>query len=347
MTTDRPQVEVVYDNLPPGIGAKWRYAGEADWHLEKIPEGAAGILINRRYPERERLQKANDLNSAVLALLDPLHELGKLYHSVLAELAPLDEMAHDIALEAADDSTTHKVDPIGKRYKSAKSHAEQSLKHLLAAMADLEGLMRGENKDRYEEPVNRAVQGAALLLAKMEELNQRYENEERNKPYVIRKSRLSGLIVKLDEFLKNFQGTKRLDRNFEPQYLSRLLTVENRFKQMKRRLSKLRDNPSQKMAVELRALAEELDLIHEEVFDLQDCTDTWSSGSGYKPKLRWCFEDRTEKPSVTAAKMLHWKKHHSTKRGDSVWTDFTSRCKHCWPDYYEAGSITPQCLAVH
>ena len=347
MNTERKNVEVVYENLPPGIGAKWRYEGERDWHLEEVPAGAAGILISLRYPERERLLKAGALHTCVSALLNPLHDFGKFFHAVLAELAPLDQFPHDVALVDAAVGLGRKTDPVGNRYVSARRHAEQSLEHLQAALANLDGLMRGESKDRYEEPLHRAVQGAVALLAKMDELNQHYQTEECNKPYALRKSRLSGLIVKLDEFLKTFEQAGKLDPQFEPESLARLFGVKNRLKQVKRRLSKLRDNPSRKMAVELGSLAQELDLIHQEVLALMECTDAWSTSSIDKKTLRWCFEDKVEKPSVTAAKMKHWKTHHTVKSGELVATDFTTRCEHCWPDYYQAGSVEANCLSVH
>ena len=347
MNTESKNVEVVYENLPPGIGAKWRYEGERDWHLEEVPAGAAGILISLRYPERERLLKAGALHTCVSALLNPLHDFGKFFHAVLAELAPLDQFPHDVALVDAAVGIGRKTDPVGNRYVSARRHAEQSLEHLQAALANLDGLMRGENKDRYEEPLHRAVQGAVALLTRMDELNQRYQTEECNKPYALRKVRLSGLMVKLDEFLKTFEQAGKLDPQFEPESLARLFGVKNRLKQVKRRLSKLRDNPSQKMAGELGSLAQELDLIHQEVLELMKCTDAWSTRPIDEKKLSWRFEDPIEKPSVTAAKMKHWKTHHTVKSGELVATDFTTRCEHCWPDYYQAGSVEANCLSVH
>ncbi|MBK8219567.1 MAG: hypothetical protein IPK73_00965 [Candidatus Obscuribacter sp.] len=347
MNTERKNVEVVYENLPPGIGAKWRYEGEKEWHLEEVPAGAAGILISLRYPERERLLKAGALHTCVSALLNPLHDFGKFFHAVLAELAPLDQFPHDVALVDAAVGIGRKTDPVGNRYVSARRHAEQSLEHLQAALANLDGLMRGENKDRYEEPLHRAVQGAVALLARMDELNQRYQTEECNKPYALRKVRLSGLMVKLDEFLKTFEQAGKLDSQFEPESLARLFGVKNRLKQVKRRLSKLRDNPSQKMAGELGSLAQELDLIHQEVLELMKCTDAWSTRPIDEKKLSWRFEDPIEKPSVTAAKMKHWKTHHTVRSGELVYTDFSSRCEHCWPEDYQAGNIEANFLAAH
>ncbi|MBL8082692.1 MAG: hypothetical protein JNN26_08770 [Candidatus Obscuribacter sp.] len=347
MNTERKNVEVVYENLPPGIGAKWRYEGEKEWHLEEVPAGAAGILISLRYPERERLLKAGALHTCVSALLNPLHDFGKFFHAVLAELAPLDQFPHDVALVDAAVGIGRKTDPVGNRYVSARRHAEQSLEHLQAALANLDGLMRGENKDRYEEPLHRAVQGAVALLTRMDELNQRYQTEECNKPYALRKVRLSGLMVKLDEFLKTFEQAGKLDSQFEPESLARLFGVKNRLKQVKRRLSKLRDNPSQKMAGELGSLAQELDLIHQEVLELMKCTDAWSTRPIDEKKLSWRFEDPIEKPSVTAAKMKHWKTHHTVRSGELVYTDFSSRCEHCWPEDYQAGNIEANFLAAH
>lgn len=347
MNTESKNVEVVYENLPPGIGAKWRYEGERDWHLEEVPAGAAGILISLRYPERERLLKAGALHTCVSALLNPLHDFGKFFHAVLAELAPLDQFPHDVALVDAAVGIGRKTDPVGNRYVSARRHAEQSLEHLQAALANLDGLMRGESKDRYEEPLHRAVQGAVALLTRMDELNQRYQTEECNKPYALRKVRLSGLMVKLDEFLKTFEQAGKLDSQFEPESLARLFGVKNRLKQVKRRLSKLRDNPSQKMAGELGSLAQELDLIHQEVLELMKCTDAWSTRPIDEKKLSWRFEDPIEKPSVTAAKMKHWKTHHTVRSGELVYTDFSSRCEHCWPEDYQAGNIEANFLAAH
>jgi len=347
MNTERKNVEVVYENLPPGIGAKWRYEGEKEWHLEEVPAGAAGILISLRYPERERLLKAGALHTCVSALLNPLHDFGKFFHAVLAELAPLDQFPHDVALVDAAVGIGRKTDPVGNRYVSARRHAEQSLEHLQAALANLDGLMRGENKDRYEEPLHRAVQGAVALLTRMDELNQRYQTEECNKPYALRKVRLSGLMVKLDEFLKTFEQAGKLDPQFEPESLARLFGVKNRLKQVKRRLSKLRDNPSQKMAGELGSLAQELDLIHQEVLELMKCTDAWSTRPIDEKKLSWRFEDPIEKPSVTAAKMKHWKTHHTVRSGELVYTDFSSCCEHCWPEDYQAGNIEANLLAAH
>ena len=347
MNTESKNVEVVYENLPPGIGAKWRYEGERDWHLEEVPAGAAGILISLRYPERERLLKAGALHTCVSALLNPLHDFGKFFHAVLAELAPLDQFPHDVALVDAAVGIGRKTDPVGNRYVSARRHAEQSLEHLQAALANLDGLMRGENKDRYEEPLHRAVQGAVALLTRMDELNQRYQTEECNKPYALRKVRLSGLMVKLDEFLKTFEQAGKLDPQFEPESLARLFGVKNRLKQVKRRLSKLRDNPSQKMAGELGSLAQELDLIHQEVLELMKCTDAWSTRPIDEKKLSWRFEDPIEKPSVTAAKMKHWKTHHTVRSGELVYTDFSSCCEHCWPEDYQAGNIEANLLAAH
>ena len=347
MNPERKNVEVVYENLPPGIGAKWRYEGEKEWHLEEVPAGAAGILISLRYPERERLLKAGALHTCVSALLNPLHDFGKFFHAVLAELAPLDQFPHDVALVDAAVGIGRKTDPVGNRYVSARRHAEQSLEHLQAALANLDGLMRGENKDRYEEPLHRAVQGAVALLTRMDELNQRYQTEECNKPYALRKVRLSGLMVKLDEFLKTFEQAGKLDPQFEPESLARLFGVKNRLKQVKRRLSKLRDNPSQKMAGELGSLAQELDLIHQEVLELMKCTDAWSTRPIDEKKLSWRFEDPIEKPSVTAAKMKHWKTHHTVRSGELVYTDFSSCCEHCWPEDYQAGNIEANLLAAH
>ena len=347
MNTESKNVEVVYENLPPGIGAKWRYEGEKEWHLEEVPAGAAGILISLRYPERERLLKAGALHTCVSALLNPLHDFGKFFHAVLAELAPLDQFPHDVALVDAAVGIGRKTDPVGNRYVSARRHAEQSLEHLQAALANLDGLMRGENKDRYEEPLHRAVQGAVALLTRMDELNQRYQTEECNKPYALRKVRLSGLMVKLDEFLKTFEQAGKLDPQFEPESLARLFGVKNRLKQVKRRLSKLRDNPSQKMAGELGSLAQELDLIHQEVLELMKCTDAWSTRPIDEKKLSWRFEDPIEKPSVTAAKMKHWKTHHTVRSGELVYTDFSSCCEHCWPEDYQAGNIEANLLAAH
>lgn len=241
---------------------------------------------------------ANDkgLATDVCHIMSQVYNLGSTLHQAIARLTPLDKLPHDALVDSDMSWSTPLGDPISLRLVGAMGHANNAMHNLRNGLEDLEGLLRGVDKDKYEEPMRRGLKQMEKLAALMNELYSEHKNATTNKVFEIRNMVLAGLVAHCQEAIKASRKSRESRRGKSCKaLLGELSVLENRLVAMRSTFNKLRDNPSQKMTKTLETLAAELDAIHQGLVDLEPrCFPTPKIGParlglGYNqlPSLAW------------------------------------------------------------
>ncbi len=218
------------------------------------------------------ISHANDraLATDVSHIMSRVYNLGSTLHQAIARLAPLDKLPHDASVDPDLSWSTPLGDPLSLRLVGALGHANHAMHHLRDGVEDLEGILRGPVKDKYEEPMRRGLKQMEKLAALMQELYEEHKHATTNKVFEIRNMVLAGLVVHCQEAI-NASRKARANRRGKSSkaLLNELSALENRLALMRSTFNKLRDNPSQKMIKTLKGLAVELDAIHQGLVDLE------------------------------------------------------------------------------
>jgi hypothetical protein len=209
-------------------------------------------------------------------------------------LAPLDSLKHDDWVDPESLPAAGLLgDPLSERLRHATMHAAESLRNLEALLGDLDGIIPARDKNRYEDPVRRAVRGSENILTRITELKNSADLSSCTLVYQIRKNILSGLVAKCDNALARLdtgasviETCSRCDKNEEHSFIYCEIRVDYvalivRLRSVRRIFCRLRDNPSQKMIAKLTAAIAELEGIRSAVCALAD-----RAGINYEPQ-RW------------------------------------------------------------
>lgn len=182
-------------------------------------------------------------------------------------LTPLDDAPrHDTMLDESSLSRVYEYTYPGRAVADVSRALKLSIEQMEGAMDNsLRGMFSGELKVQLEDRLVRHIgEGRALL-----DLFITVGNERRraNQPFAIRQHFLSGILLRLNPFLAEFQSVRKAadtEKDVEPQLKQFLLALEGRLFRLRAEIRRCRDNPSQKLAKKTTAWHKEWQSIAEE-----------------------------------------------------------------------------------
>ena len=187
--------------------------------------------------------------------------------STASRLSPLDDVArHDVVLSLPELERLglNNCDPRQGALSGLSSGLNQALETMNHASSRIDGYFHGELKVKTENRLNHLKADVQRMLAAMVLLAE--EQEPPRTPYLLRQQGLSIFHCELTH-LATSMGNLRRKLGKEPgleQLMSTFCKQENRLCQVRAKVSRWRDNPSQKMRAKLELCLVEMVQLEEE-----------------------------------------------------------------------------------
>jgi hypothetical protein len=153
---------------------------------------------------------------------------------------------------------------------TAEQQLARSIDAIKTARRAIYGQFRGEEKVKTEDALTRHLAEAQRLLATFKEID--CAPQIPRQPYLIRQKCLSGLLLQIGTLLDLITPLRRQfnAEEFTDGLLAQLIEQEAVLFRLRSKISKWRDNPSQRLGAKLEVCLEQTIVISDAVCSLRD-----------------------------------------------------------------------------